>query len=596
MKSKLALRSLCLGTALIALLGTPKSASACGGFFCSQSAPVNQAAERIIFSDNGNGTVTAVIQILYQGPAEKFSWVLPIAGVPKEGDIGVASNTAFQRLQTATNPQYNLTTRVEGQCQQELPGAASGGSTSIGVGVPNAGGPTAGGGVTVEASGVVGAFEWTVISLDQSLSDPSEAAVTWLHANGYDVPDGSRGLIRPYLQDGLNLLALKLTKGADAGSIRPVVLTYPADKPMIPIKLTAVAANEDMGVMTWLVSNARGVPQNYLSLELNEAKINWFNAGANYNQLVTAAANEASGQGFVTEFAGPSIDLSNVVWSSNDEFMWTNFKNASGRTSARLFDESFFAWGTFDGFWDVVRETVKLPADLSMEQLQGCPQCYADRLTLSEPAHLAALEKTVIEPMRAVQALLVSRPYVTRLYTTLSAAEMTVDPLFTFNPELPTVSNVHRATRVIECNANVTFMSAPWRIELPQGGVIRGIGSSNLNVPAEIADQPSNIRISRLASSGPGVVLEDNTAAISRDLTEYNGSVPKAVGSGGSNAQGGTTGAGGPSGPKNSASAVSAGGGCSIADESPTLLGWLCAAALGVAARRSARRNKRSKS
>ena len=44
----------------LALTGSliPRSASACGGFFCSQAAPVNQAAERIVFSENGDGTVT----------------------------------------------------------------------------------------------------------------------------------------------------------------------------------------------------------------------------------------------------------------------------------------------------------------------------------------------------------------------------------------------------------------------------------------------------------------------------------------------------------------------------------------------------------
>ena len=46
----------------------PTSALACGGFFCNQSQPVNQAAESIIFADNGDGTTTAVIQIKYQGP------------------------------------------------------------------------------------------------------------------------------------------------------------------------------------------------------------------------------------------------------------------------------------------------------------------------------------------------------------------------------------------------------------------------------------------------------------------------------------------------------------------------------------------------
>src|SRR5690349_23149873 len=89
-------------------------ASACGGFFCSQSQPVNQSAERIIFADNGDGTITAVIQIQYQGPSESFSWLLPIGSLPEGDELGVGSDLAFTRLQSATNPQYNLITEVEG--------------------------------------------------------------------------------------------------------------------------------------------------------------------------------------------------------------------------------------------------------------------------------------------------------------------------------------------------------------------------------------------------------------------------------------------------------------------------------------------------
>ena len=94
-------------------------AAACGGFFCSQAQPVNQAAERIIFANNGDGTVTAVIQIMYQGPSENFSWLLPISSVPEGDDIAVASDLAFQRLQQATNPRYSLTVRTEGTCRTE---------------------------------------------------------------------------------------------------------------------------------------------------------------------------------------------------------------------------------------------------------------------------------------------------------------------------------------------------------------------------------------------------------------------------------------------------------------------------------------------
>src|SRR5262249_2587210 len=112
-------RTAVLGAALGGLL-VPAQALACGGFFCNQSQPVNQAAEGIVFADNGDGTTTAVIQIMYDGPSESFSWLLPISSVPDpETGVGVASNVAFQRLQSATNPSYSLTTRVEGTCRSE---------------------------------------------------------------------------------------------------------------------------------------------------------------------------------------------------------------------------------------------------------------------------------------------------------------------------------------------------------------------------------------------------------------------------------------------------------------------------------------------
>jgi hypothetical protein len=186
-------------------------ARACGGFFCSATQPVNQSAERILFSNNGDGTVTAIIQILYEGPSENFSWLLPISTVPEADGVGIASDIAFARLQARTNPQYNLTTVIEGTCRGfDSAGGGAGVSSSGPILVPGAP-PGGGGGVVVEASGVVGAFEWTVISLDASLADPAAAAVEWLEDNGYDVSPGIPELLGPYLSDGMYLLALRLT-------------------------------------------------------------------------------------------------------------------------------------------------------------------------------------------------------------------------------------------------------------------------------------------------------------------------------------------------------------------------------------------------
>ena len=517
------LRASVFGVALGAASAFATSGAwACGGFFCNQAQPVNQAAEGIIFADNGDGSITAVIQIKYQGPSQSFSWLLPISSVPRtDADIGVASDLAFQRLQAATNPSYVLNTQVEGTCKRSR---ASGSTNDSGVSIdPNVPGAPGGNGVNVEALGVVGAFEWTVISVDQSTAEPAAAAVAWLKDNGYDVPSGAPNLLGPYLEQGLHLLALRLTKGADSGSIRPIILTYQGTQPSIPVKLTAVAANDDMGVLTWVLGPSRAVPQNYLSLELNEARINWFNANANYNAVVTEAANDAGGQGFVTEFAGGSEALKDQIWTVSDDARWTAFKGSVFVSFADFFNRAYDQYGQWDGFWDATRVSVTLPTDgPSFEDFKVCPSCYAPQVHFSPASYLGELEKSVIEPVKRVQGLVDLHPQLTRLYTTLSADEMTLDPLFSFNPDLPSVSNLHSANRVIECSSEVFDFEAPWRIELPQGGTVRGTAQSVGSWPSALDTLPPNREIVQSGESGSGKVIEDNSAAIDTLLADYN--------------------------------------------------------------------------
>lgn len=164
----------------------------------------------------------------------------------------------------------------------------------------------------------------------------------------------------------------------------------------------------------------------------------------------------------------------------------------------------------------------------------------------------------------------------TRLYTTMSADEMTVDPLFTFNPELPTVSNVHTAERIIECNPDIDQFDAPWRIEFPQGGVIRGTADQVGTWPNATADMPSNLLIRRLGESGAGRVIEDNTAEIGRLLAVYNASLPTTPGS--------RPGAS----PNPDASGERKSGGCTIADpnEGPSTLMLAGIVVVGLVMRR----------
>ena len=147
---------------------------------------------------------------------------------------------------------------------------------------------------------------------------------------------------------------------------------------------------------------------------------------------------------------------------------------------------------------------------------------------LDEQAFVDALGEEVVIPMIETQELLLSRPYVTRLYTTLSAPEMDLDPLFDFNPDLPEVSNIHTARRVIECHRSVRFADAPSRFELEDGRVVRVSARSGWPFDTSDADAPpANALVMELSTSGPGVVVEDNSEQIDQALREHNATVPR---------------------------------------------------------------------
>ncbi|HJL19122.1 MAG TPA: DUF2330 domain-containing protein, partial [Sandaracinaceae bacterium LLY-WYZ-13_1] len=519
-----------LGATLALALGAaafaPSPAAACGGFFCDNSQPVNQQAERIIFAREDDGSVTAVIQIQYQGPSERFAWMLPVAGSP---EIAVSSDAAFQRLQQASNPVYRLNNRVEGTCAGGARSAAdfgSAGGADAGVAVEDAGAPP----VSVVDQGFVGPYDYVIIDVDPEAEDQVAVAITWLQDNGYDVPDMGSDVLRPYLESGMNLLAFRLTKGNDSGAVRPVRLSFGPGLPSIPLRPTAVATEPDLGILVWVLGDSRAIPANYRSLELNEALIDWLAPGPTYDEVVTRAANEAMGQGFVTEMAGAAAPLGEVIWREDEARGWAELQGESwdGREGELLLQVSRFS--QLDGMREALEAHVTVPDGLTEDEFFGCLGCYVERTDAEVPgldpaALLADVQTDVIDPMVETQALFERNAYATRLYTTMSAHEMTLDPIFDFNPSLPDVSNVHEADRVIECSPSISQFEAPWRVELANGDVIRGEGNTWPFAPDTDA-MPAAARISRVGTSGDGEVLEDHTSAIAEALSEHNEGVP----------------------------------------------------------------------
>ena len=80
-RSRCTILVLGLALAVSGLWLAPAPSHACGGFFCSAT-PVDQTAERIIFTVNDDGTITAYIQIRYTGEKDNFAWIIPVPAPP----------------------------------------------------------------------------------------------------------------------------------------------------------------------------------------------------------------------------------------------------------------------------------------------------------------------------------------------------------------------------------------------------------------------------------------------------------------------------------------------------------------------------------
>ena len=125
-----------------------------------------------------------------------------------------------------------------------------------------------------------------------------------------------------------------------------------------------------------------------------------------------------------------------------------------------------------------------------------------------EPAAMAdEIWERVVVPTQAASALFEEHPMLTRLYSTISPADMTRDPAFSFNLSLPAVSNEHRANMQVSCGWDGTERGAVltteqgWAIAYPDG---------RFGAAGGLADRPASLRIEVLREEGPAQILTNN--------------------------------------------------------------------------------------
>jgi hypothetical protein len=549
------------GGALGSVMWSAPRASACGCFAPPDpSVPIVQAGERIVFATS-NGQVVAHIQIQYQGNASDFGWLLPLPAVPTKADgtpgLELGVDELFNQIINNTQPKYELKRVYPNQCGVNFgfAGGAGGGGEATPSAQNDSGGMGKSDVLVIQSS--IGPYDFAVLK-----GDDNSAMMQWLNTNHYFVPAGTNDVVAPYIHPGAYFLALKLKSGQSAGNLQPVVVRYASDLPMIPIILTSVAAQDNMGIQVWMVGNGRAIPRNYYHTVINDAAIDWANAGQNYNDVIIKAVNETPAlpnggphHMFVTEYAGSSSVMRNVLDAPGrfgvfadlaqitDPVLFVEYLQTHGFGTA---NNNFggggapgpgFASVTFPSeVIGILQNYIPMPQALiasgtTAAQYYGDLQYYLGQYKQMNPAQFAGLNfnydpqkmtqdlwDRVVTPTLAAGKLFTDYSYLTRLYTTLSPADMNRDPVFSYNPDLPDFSNVHQATLTYHCGFNGNIDDATLVTE--EGFTMDYPGG---NAPSTLPTVPATLRTEILRESGAPEVVTDNTGSIKGSLGDNSG-------------------------------------------------------------------------
>ena len=450
-------------TSLVILLASPAPAEACGGFFCNRpravpdafgNPPPVQAGEQIAYGIESDGSLQMSVRIFYQGAAPEFAWILPVPVLPT---LSLGTDQLFAALDTPTQPYFRVHERsVVGQC---IPNPYCGVGPDAGVAYRDAGASDAAAasdgsaGLTVELMSTLGPFETVVLA-----GGTGADVQAWLTSHHYVIPAESIPLLDAYASTGHHFVALRLRGDATVDQIQPITLTMPATSPCLPIRLTSFATQPDLPIIAFFLGDARAVSSNYSMLDPTWDDIGLWRGGTSYSSYVTRAVRAAGGHAFVTDYAGPTPTFSTPELAS--------VLDLASETSPSRFLQQLNVRGYLHDphILAILSQYLVPPAGMMSRAYYNClvfgpPFSFVDSgvggcgtPTSYDPMAAAnAIDLAVTQPLVAAHALLARHPFTTRLYTTMSAPDMTIDPEFRLDPALGAVPRQRGAVLVIEC-------------------------------------------------------------------------------------------------------------------------------------------------
>jgi hypothetical protein len=423
------------------------------------------------------------VEVQYQGRDPNFAWILPVIAPPTE--IGIASPALFSALDAATTPTFVTRSETRGTCRSHptcvypdtgataydwggcgtsaspsgweggyVDASAADSAVSFDTGAGDASMP----GVTVYSSDTIGPYDTVVLG-----AATAAEVVDWLQTNDYDVPETSTELLEPYAAAGQVFVALRLSANQARGTLRPIRLRIPTDEACLPIRLTAIASVPRLPVRAFFLGSEYVAPQNYATAVVPDDAEYWSGARS-FTADVDREIVRLEGRAFHVDYAGrtPAVSLAlppvNDLASVTDAAGFINALAMRGYNADPILPELLARFMTPPASSD----SVTYYNCLALNDVRACGEP-----AFFDPAALAsAIQTEITEPRLADEELVYSHPRLTRLYTNIAVADMTLDPIFVEEPRMPDTPAVHEATLITECDSGVYEEDAAQHLDI----------------------------------------------------------------------------------------------------------------------------------
>jgi hypothetical protein len=248
------MRNLALASVALAFAVRAPTADAFCGFYVSGSGEklYNDATQVVLMRD-GTKTVLSMLND-YRGPLADFAMVVPVPVVLHQSDVKTIPKVAFDHIDALGSPRL-----VEYWEQDPCPSGIDPTSTTQGITldknyIKNIPVPGRTFGVKIEAQYDVAEYHIMILSATEATGLES-----WLHHNGYKIPDGASQLLRPYIESGSKFFVAKVDPHKVSmvdghAALSPLRFHYDTDEFSLPIRLGLASSSGKQDLIVNIVS------------------------------------------------------------------------------------------------------------------------------------------------------------------------------------------------------------------------------------------------------------------------------------------------------------------------------------------------------